>query len=314
MKRKITTSLLLPMASAVLAVGLLGSMSHALGVRITPPVTHGCGLPIGWSQPAGGQLTEASLFEQLSAQSVVLLGERHDRLDHHRWQLEVLRKLQARGVELTLALEMFPRRVQPALDAWVRGELTEAQFLERSDWDRVWRFDPALYMDVFRFARDHNIPMQAVNVDATLTREVGRVGFDAVPVTSREGVSKPAEPAPAYSDWLGNIHSMHLVGSRAERDSDEQRRYFIEAQLTWDRAMAEGIRDALAQSPDRVVVALIGSGHLRYGHGVPHQLRDLGIQKQSTLLPWDEEGDCTELTEGLADAVYRIAPGPATDV
>jgi len=68
----------------------------------------------------------------------------------------------------------------------------------------------------------------------------------------------------------------------------------------WDRAMASGIASSVAE---RQVVALMGSGHLRFGHGVPHQLRNLGVQRIYSLIPWDAEEDCTDLREGFADAV-----------
>lgn len=63
---------------------------------------------------------------------------------------------------------------------------------------------------------------------------------------------------------------------------------FLDAQLTWDRAMAEALarRVASADSPQRpLVVGIMGSGHIRFGHGVAHQLRDLGVARVASLLP-----------------------------
>jgi S1-C subfamily serine protease len=50
----------------------------------------------------------------------------------------------------------------------------------------------------------------------------------------------------------------------------------------------------------------MGSGHIRYGHGVPHQLRDLGVRNVGTLLPAPFDLDCKELRPGLADAVFVL--------
>lgn len=316
--RSSKTLLLSALAATALTLGVLGPVSHALGVRSAPPIGNYCGLPAGWSVPGGALLDDAALLRQLTEQSAVLLGERHDRPEHHRWQLDVLRALHAAHPDIALALEMFPRRVQPALDAWVRGELSESEFLAQSDWERVWGFEPELYMEIFRFARDNRIPMRAVNVESDLTRLVGREGYDAVPDQAREGLSRPAEPSAPYVEWLSTVYRMHLVGNRAGTHSDRHLRNFIEAQLVWDRAMAEGIHQAIDETPGRLVVALIGSGHLRHGHGVPHQLADLGISAHATLLPWDEDFDCSELVDGLADAVYNLrdyaSSGPALDV
>jgi S1-C subfamily serine protease len=50
----------------------------------------------------------------------------------------------------------------------------------------------------------------------------------------------------------------------------------------------------------------MGSGHLRDGFGVPYQLASLGVQDVAVLLPWDREDSCSELTPGLADAVFGV--------
>ncbi len=264
----------------------------------------GCSPAVGWSIPGGEPIDGDQLLDHIAGRSVVLLGERHDAAEHHRWQLETLRALHRRRPDIVLALEMFPRRVQDALDAWVRGELDEEAFLERSDWANVWRFDPDLYLDIFRYARDHAIPMRAINVESSFTRAVGRNGFDAVPPEQREGVSRPAEPGERYTRWLRMVHRLHHpTGQRGGRRAQ---RHFIEAQLVWDRAMAQGLRDAATDHPGALVVALIGSGHLLHGDGVAHQLDDLGLKDHATLLPWDRRSNCRHLVAGVADAIYGL--------
>ena len=58
---------------------------------------------------------------------------------------------------IVIGFEMFPRRVQKALDQWVAGELSEAQFLAASDWNHVWSTDFNLvmwnrqYIDIYGF-------------------------------------------------------------------------------------------------------------------------------------------------------------------
>lgn len=284
---------------------------HSVVGSTTETLEIGVCAPAGWTAPGGMVLAGEELLDQMAAQSVVLLGEQHDQAAHHRWQLDTLRELHQRRPQMIIGLEMFPRRVQAALDAWVRGELSEDEFLQQSDWKTVWGFDPALYMDIFRFARDSRVKLRALNVEAALTRKVGRNGFAAIPSGEREGISTPATPDPAYVSSLEHVFSLHaaphMKGSDAEKSA--RLRGFIDAQLVWDRAMAQGIYAALNEHPEALLVGLMGSGHLRHGHGVPHQLRDLGVSAQSTLLPWDNGHDCAALVAGVADAVYLLDPG-----
>ena len=53
------------------------------------------------------------------------------------------------------------------------------------------------------------------------------------------------------------------------------------SQLAWDRAMAEALvagraHHAAADGSLPLVVGIMGSGHVRHGHGVAHQLVALG--------------------------------------
>ncbi len=260
-----------------------------------------------WLVPGKGAIASDEALAAAAVAQAVLLGERHDSHAHHRWQLETLKALRARRPDLTLALEMFPRRAQPALEAWVAGELDEAAFLERSNWNQVWRMDAGLYLPILRYARDTRLPLQALNVDRELIRRVTREGFTQVEEDAREGLSAPAPASAAYRDWLASIHASHAGGHGSKPDAEAAAR-FVEAQLVWDRAFAQGIRSALDARPGTLVVALIGSGHLRGGDGVVRQLVDLGVRQVRTFLPWDARDDCKELRPGFADAVVGLPP------
>src|SRR4051812_20929140 len=155
----------------------------------------------GWVQPGSAQpLSAPELFATLAQRRAVLLGEAHDSAEHHRWQLQVLAALHALHPNLVIGFESFPRRVQPALDRWITGAMSEAEFLAAADWRNVWGLDAELSLPLFRFARMNRVPMLALNVDMELTRAVREKGFDAVDTAKREGLTRPAPPLPAYVD------------------------------------------------------------------------------------------------------------------
>jgi membrane-associated protease RseP (regulator of RpoE activity) len=214
---------------------------------------------------------------------------------------------------MVIGFEMFPRRAQPVLESWVAGNLTVRQLLDESRWESVWKLPAELYLPLFQFARINRIPMVALNVDRQLTRSIAEKGWDAVPLAEREGVGRAAEVSPAYRDFLFEIYGEHPSphhqdGAKAQKTDDAFGR-FVESQTAWDRAMAEALaRFAIPGTAGEqpLVVGIMGSGHIRFGHGVPHQLRDLGVKNVGTLLPVPFDFDCTELRPGLADAVFAL--------
>lgn len=298
-------------ARALALAALLG-----LGPGAAAAAAEDC-VPVGgWRVPGGESLPAARLAARAAESAVVLLGENHDNAEHHRWQLQVLTALHARRPDMVIALEMFPRSVQPALDRWVAGELSVEQFLEAARWREVWAFDPELYLPLFHFARMNRLPMVGVNVDRALVDKVGERGLAEVPEAEREGVGAPAAPRQDYVDMLRGSWLAHLpeaereaVGA-GEAEGDPRWLRFLDVQLLWDRAMAEGMLSARAAREGALVVGILGSGHVAHGWGVGHQLGALGEARVLSLLPWDRGRDCATLTAGLADAVFGLEPPP----
>jgi hypothetical protein len=266
-------------------------------------------------------IADEALFARMARRAVVLLGETHTNAEHHRWQLHTLAALHGRNSNMVLGFEMFPRRVQAVLDLWVAGALTREVFLEDVEWDTVWGYDSALYMPLFDFARMHRLPMVALNVGKELIKRVGEGGWRAIPADGREGVGDPAPAGPGYLGRLERAYAAHRKpdpkasdGSRVGAGPDPGDpgfRLFVEAQLTWDRAMAEALAGARESSDAPLVVGIVGKGHAEYGDGIPRQLADLGVGDAAVLLPWDTDRSCDELvSEGgpaVADAVFGTA-------
>ncbi|BBM05218.1 hypothetical protein HAALTHF_05730n [Vreelandella aquamarina] len=116
-----------------LAALLTGTLTtHAYG---------SCPQPGQWWQ--GERATpHQALLAQAAQRQVVLLGEQHDAIDHHRWQLHTLAGLHALREDMVIGLEMLPRSAQPVLDHWVAGQLTETELLTQSEWEEAWGLMP----------------------------------------------------------------------------------------------------------------------------------------------------------------------------
>lgn len=298
-----------------LALALLaGTLQPALASPIST-AGGGCGQPGQWlippaalTEPAVPAQAVAGLLDQLASRQVVLLGEQHDRADDHRWQLDMLTTLHQRHPDLAIGFEMFPRRVQAVLDRWVAGQLSETDFLKQVEWDKVWGFDARLYLPLFHFAREHRLPMLALNVERGLVRSVRTSGWEGAPESEREGVGRPAEPLPPYRTELRGVFDAHPM---MKADDDSSRfTHFVEAQTLWDRAMAEAIAGFRQTHPATLVVGILGAGHVRHGYGVPHQLQALGVDQVAKLMTLPSDEGCSALSPGVADAVYVIPPQP----
>ncbi len=314
------------LAAIIATLGLLAGCAHA--GKTAPAAPHpdtaahaGQCVPLGqWLDIASQEtLPVKHALARLSKQQVVLLGEDHDNIQHHRWQLHTLIQLYALQPKLALGFEAFPRRVQPIIDQWLAGQLSERAFLEAVDWTRIWSYDAEYYLPMLRFARMHGLPVYALNVERELISQISAKGWQAIPKAQREGLGDPAPASPGYIEELKQIFTQHMPGAHAGHGQQEPSnetehihqaqafQRFLQSQLAWDRAMAEAAKQALDDGAP-LVVGIVGAGHLMGGYGIPHQLAAMGVERVQSLLPWDGAIDCRYLQPGLADLAFGMRP------
>ncbi|XQU08919.1 ChaN family lipoprotein [Halomonas sp. LY9] len=278
-----------------------GSGWAAMVVGFFTSHAHGsCPQPGQWWQAGHAQVANA-ILTQAANQQVVLLGEQHDAIDHHRWQLHTLAGLHALREDLVIGLEMLPRSAQPVLDQWVAGQLTEEALLTESHWEEAWGFDAELYLPIFQFARLQQVPLIALNIAPELRQRLSQEGFESVPAQQRHAIPPPLPASSAYQERLTEVFDQHAMG----QENPAMLERFTQAQLTWDIAMAHRLADVAKDGT--LAVGLMGLGHVIYGHGVEHQLEGLGVQHTFSLLPW-EQTDCHLPDPALADAVFVLPP------
>jgi len=259
-----------------------------------------------WFDPSSRRLADpGALMDRLARKQAVLLGETHDVAEIHRWQLAVTAALHARQPRLAVGFEMFPRSTQPVLDRWVAGQLGTEAFLVEVGWYDVWGFDPELYLPLFHWCRQMQVPMLALNCYRALVSRVRQVGWDAIPEAERDGLTPSAPALAAHKAWLADLMS----GMRGQPVTIDARfEGFIAAQQTWDRAFACNIARAL-RGPDApaLVVGIIGRGHLEFGYGTPYQLDDLGIPESAVLLTaTDADDPAKAVAAGIGHAVFKL--------
>jgi len=207
------------------------------------------------------------LLARLADKRVVFVGESHDRYEDHLNQLEIIRGLKEQGRPLAIGMEFFQQPFQPVLDAFVAGEIGEAQLLRQTEYFERWRYDYRLYRPILRYAREHGIPLIALNLSREITEKVGDGGIDALTPTEAEQIpSEIDRDHEAYRERVKAVFDMH------PKDDDADFEHFLDVQLLWDEGMAERAARFVQANPEHTLVVLAGAGHVEYGHGIPQRL------------------------------------------
>ncbi len=241
----------------------------------------------------------AEIISQVADRTIVYVGEKHDRYGDHLLQLEIIRHLHQRYPKLAIGMEMFQRRYQESLDEYISGKTDTQTFLKRSGYLNTWRFNYHLYEDILQYAREHRIPVVALNQEHELVSKVANQGLDQL--TQEEKGRIPSEMAlddEPYRERLRRVFEMHqteLPGKQAPQVFE----HFHQAQILWDETMAETVASFLTDRPGFHLVVLAGSGHLAYGSGIPKRAYRRIAKDFAIILP--EPGELPE--PGIADFI-----------
>lgn len=247
------------------------------------------------------------VLQQLAQRSqVIYLGELHSRPEDHQAQLEIIRALHQQQPKLTIAMEMFQRPYQSVLDRYLKGEITEAQLVELSQYRRRWGYPWELYAPILRFAKDQGLPVLALNTPTEVTRKVGRQGLASLSVVDRRFIPPLSEIRTDDPPYRQRIRQVFDEIHQGKGNSDRFERFF-QAQVLWDETMAERIAQSLKANPDRLVVVMTGQGHVLFGDGIPSRVaRRMGSRPFSqSIILLNPTPDLPKGERPIADYFWR---------
>ncbi|MBD2326948.1 ChaN family lipoprotein [Alkalinema sp. FACHB-956] len=228
--------------------------------------------------PSGGVSPSSSLerpvaevLQQLAQAQVVYLGEVHDSEADHRAQRFILEQLHHQRPRLTIAMEMFQRPFQSILDRYLQDKISEQTLLDRTEYQKRWGFPWRFYQPIVQFAKQHQLPVVALNAPSEVVRQVGRKGLDSLKLTDRRFIPPLSAIRLEPDSYRQRLQQLYNDMHQGKGNSQQFDRFF-QAQVLWDETMAERISQLVQAHPDRLVVVLVGQGHVTYGEGIPQRV------------------------------------------
>jgi uncharacterized iron-regulated protein len=213
----------------------------------------------------------ADTLQKLGKANIIYLGETHDRLVDHQAQLAILKALHRSNPRLAIAMEMFQRPDQAALDAYLAETVDEETLLAQTKYRQRWGFDWHLYAPIVRLAKAQKLPMLAINAPTEVIRKVARLGLEALAPADWQWIPPRSAIDTSSKTYRQRLLNLYASFHQGKGNSDGFERFF-QAQVLWDETMAEAIAQSWLKSPERTLIALVGQGHVLYGDGIPSRV------------------------------------------
>ena len=260
---------------------------HSLGLDWKAPLALDHPLT-GAIYDSRGVLTPEALGLRMGDSRYLLIGEKHDNVDHHQLELyllELLVKSPAVGdtavgntaiensvPSVAIALEMLDSSQQTKINSVAKQlkadntGIDAAELKRRLDWpERGWPWSDYAAIIGWTFARQ--IPLYAGNISRQTMRTVHQNGLDDRFQSARQLRSTLRD---SILDQVFDGHCGLLA-----KDSLAP---MLDIQLAKDSAMANAMANALASTDAKQSVLIAGTGHTRKDTGVPKHLRLVGAE------------------------------------
>lgn len=236
-----------------------------------------------WDVRAGHPVPVEPWLAELASADIIYLGEEHRNRWHVEAALRVLRALTSHGRQPALALEMFDWESQTAINRYLSdAPPSRDQFLQEARWEESWGGPFEDYEPLVNFAREHRLPLLALNPPRALVRLVATQGLWQAKKDERmarwgmrdEALSDDVAYRSVVLDQIRRCH--------ADLTDDAYRRMY-DASLFRDEGMAKTIADHIRRSRAAPgagpVVVYTGGGHIQYRLPVPNRVaRRLGSE------------------------------------
>ena len=230
-----------------------------------------------------------AIVKALDSVDVVFLGEQHDDAVAHALQVEIFKQAVTQYLatrKVALSLEMFERDVQIVVDEYLKGQISEAQFLASS---RPWSNYKTDYRPLVELAKEKRLTVIAANAPRRYVNMVSRGGRDVLGGLTKEA-KKWIAPLPygEPSDVYGKKFKA-LMGPSPEAQMGIDR--ILASQSLWDATMANSVANYLKKNKKALVVHLVGAFHTESRLGTVEHLLEYRKNAKALVVTMRYEDD-----------------------
>lgn len=246
---------------------------------------------------SGKEISEPMLAARLRDADIVLLGELHDNVHHHRARASLLPQMATE--KTTIVAEHLPSERRVSSNGMTLNDLEAAGF-NRNGWG--W----PLHQPLFDLVLGRGYALVGGNLPNGFSKELMAQGQAAMPLAMARSYEQSVLPAPARAQL-----EQDLIDGHCGKLPDKYLGPMKLIQRATDISMASAL---LSHRP---AVLLAGNGHVRRDYGVPQILSLLAPSLKISSVGFYENGtDRAELIKSLTgryDFVWLTDKAERTD-
>nr|WP_294874135.1 ChaN family lipoprotein [uncultured Pedobacter sp.] len=244
------------------------------------------------------------LVRDLEKTDVLFFGEEHNDSVGHILEFEILKQLHITYPKTALSMEMFHTDVQPIINEYVGGYISEKNFTKEA---RAWN-NYKDYRPLIEYAKVNKIDIIGANAAARYSNMISKSGLDVLKTLPKESRSflppLPIDTATGsyYNKFIKELGGHNMGGMK-----------IYQTQNFWDATMAWSIARYIKKHKDTKVLHLNGRFHSDERLGTLAKLKStskkLIISNLSCFPSADYNNPVWEKHKHLGDYIIITDPG-----
>ena len=253
--------------AASLLINLPSSAMSDSNLSNTKKNTHGYCL---YKAKSRKKINLKSLEKHIAASDVVYVGESHDQMKDHLAQLKALELLyMEKDRKIAVGFEMLNFTLQPILNDYAEGKLSENEFLKKVDWEKEWGFDFNLYKPLFDFIREKKLKALALNMPKKTVAKIARVGLEGLSPEERKLLPENIHIS-TNERYLKFLKTSFENGPMSGMFKWEN---YLASMSVWNEVMGSKMADFLNKNKGYSGLVIAGNGHIIYNAGIPFSVK-----------------------------------------
>jgi len=232
----------------------------------------------------------ASFKSVIWKNDVVYSGGAPDQPKDQQARLDILKSMrEARSTKIAVGFEALDMGMQPALDAYAAGSMTEEEFLQKTGWQTV---DFPLYRPLFDFIIQHKLRALALGVPKEIILKIERDGQGALNDDDKKFL--PAQvnitKSPKYLAFLkasyAGLNAAANAGAPLTWDN------YLAAVSSWNEAAGSKIAEFVNANPGWSVLVAAGNDRIVYNAALPASVKSRTVKLRQASFYFENAVKC----------------------
>jgi uncharacterized iron-regulated protein len=243
---------------------------------------------------SGNRISYTELIENMKNVDVIYLGEKHDNIEHHQYQIDIINSLVNEGLNPIIGFEFFYQHQTSDLIKYTKGikspfqhgkidpEKEESKIREKLGWQKREDEDWQFYFSFINLAKEKQLDVFGADLHSGIVSRISRGGLDSLNPIEKNELS----PTNFNNSNYKSLMVQKFIDSHCGWVPEDNFEKLYQTWVARNDAMAYSI--VKMAEMNRPIILIVGGGHVEHNMGIYERVQFLNSKLSQLNLGFKE--------------------------